>query len=98
VGIHTAQKYLKLSQKRAGPLTVDTDSYLFPFRRNAMSSTSDKAKGLANEAVGNIKQGVGKVTDNDKLRAEGKAQEVKGETQQAVGKAKDAVKDAVKKP
>ncbi len=26
-----------------------------------MSSTSDKAKGLANEAVGNIKQGVGKV-------------------------------------
>ena len=43
-----------------------------------MSSTSDKAKGLANEAVGNIKQGVGKVTDNDKLRAEGKAQEVKG--------------------
>ncbi|MBV6288548.1 CsbD family protein [Pseudomonas aegrilactucae] len=63
-----------------------------------MSSTSDKAKGLANEAVGNIKQGVGKVTGNDKLRAEGKAQEVKGETQQAVGKAKDAVKDAVKKP
>lgn len=63
-----------------------------------MSSTSDKAKGLAKEAVGNIKQGVGKVTDNDKLRAEGKAQEVKGETQQAVGKAKDAVKDAVKKP
>lgn len=63
-----------------------------------MSSTSDKAKGLANEAVGNIKQGVGKVIDNDKLRAEGKAQEVKGETQQAVGKAKDAVKDAVKKP
>ena len=35
-----------------------------------MSSTSDKVKGLANEAVGNIKQGVGKVTDNDKLRAE----------------------------
>lgn len=63
-----------------------------------MSSTSDKAKGLANEAVGNIKQGVGKVTGNDKLRAEGKGQEIKGETQQAVGKAKDAVKDAVKKP
>ena len=27
-----------------------------------MSSTSDKVKGVANEAVGNIKQGVGKVT------------------------------------
>jgi len=59
-----------------------------------MSGTKDKAKGLANEAVGNVKQGVGKVTDNDRLRAEGKAQELKGEAQQAVGK----VKDVVKKP
>jgi len=59
-----------------------------------MSGTKDKAKGLANEAVGNIKQGVGKVTGNDKLRAEGKAQELKGEAQQKVGE----VKDAVKKP
>ena len=30
-----------------------------------MSSTTDKIKGLANEAVGNIKQGVGNVTGND---------------------------------
>lgn len=59
-----------------------------------MSGTKDKAKGLANEAIGNIKQGVGKVTDNDKMRAEGKAQELKGEAQQKVGE----VKDAVKKP
>ncbi|HEV7286570.1 MULTISPECIES: CsbD family protein [Kaistia] len=62
-----------------------------------MSSTSDKIKGLANEAAGNVKQGVGKMTDNDRLRAEGKAQEVKGEAQQAVGKAKDAVKNVVDK-
>ncbi|HEY0286952.1 MAG TPA: CsbD family protein [Pseudomonas sp.] len=62
-----------------------------------MSSTSDKVKGAANEAVGNVKQGVGKVTNNDKLRAEGKAQELKGEVQQAVGKAKDAVKKGVDK-
>ena len=59
-----------------------------------MGSTADKAKGLANEAVGNIKQGVGKVTDNDKLRAEGVIQEKKGEAQQAIGKTKDAVKKA----
>ena len=59
-----------------------------------MSGTKDKVKGMANEAVGNIKQGVGKATDNDRLRAEGKAQELKGEAQQTVGK----VKDAVKKP
>ena len=62
-----------------------------------MSSTGDKVKGMANEAVGNVKQGVGKATDNDKMRAEGKIQEKKGEAQQAVGNAKDAVKKGVDK-
>ncbi|WP_350581853.1 CsbD family protein [Pseudomonas sp. HY2-MNA-CIBAN-0224] len=62
-----------------------------------MSSTGDKIKGMANEAVGNVKQAVGKATDNDKLRAEGKAQELKGEAQQTVGKAKDAVNNTVDK-
>mgnify|MGYP000560000853 FL=1 len=61
-----------------------------------MSSTSDKAKGLANGAVGNVKQGVGKVTGNDKLRAEGVVQEKKGEVQKAVGDTKYAVKKATK--
>lgn len=58
-----------------------------------MGSMSDKAKGYANEAVGNIKQGVGKAVGNDRLRAEGLAQEAKGEGQQAVGKAKAAIKE-----
>ncbi|WP_397451769.1 CsbD family protein [Pseudomonas sp. NA-150] len=62
-----------------------------------MSSTGDKVKGMTNEAVGKVKQGVGKATDNPNLRAEGKAQEVKGDVQQAVGKAKDAVKKGVDK-
>jgi uncharacterized protein YjbJ (UPF0337 family) len=59
-----------------------------------MSGTKDKVKGMANEAIGSIKQGVGKVTGNDKLRAEGVIQEAKGDAQKALGK----VKDAVKKP
>lgn len=58
-----------------------------------MGSLSDKAKGLGNEAMGNIKQGVGKVTGNDALRAKGAAQEALGEGQQAVGKAKAAIKE-----
>lgn len=62
-----------------------------------MSSTSDKIKGVANEAAGNIKQGVGKVTGSDKMRAEGVRQERKGEAQQAVGKAKDALKKGIDK-
>lgn len=60
-----------------------------------MSSATDKIKGLANEAAGNVKQGVGHVTGDAKLQASGKAQEVKGEAQQAMGDAKGAVKGAV---
>ena len=62
-----------------------------------MGSTSDKIKGLANEAIGNVKQGIGRATDNPKLEAEGFAQEAKGEAQQAVGSAKDAVKKTIDK-
>ena len=60
-----------------------------------MSSTTDKIKGLANEAAGNVKQAVGKAVGNDRMRADGIAQEVKGDAQQTVGKAKDAVKKLV---
>ncbi|MEK1837800.1 MULTISPECIES: CsbD family protein [Pseudomonas] len=62
-----------------------------------MSSTGDKVKGMANEAAGNVKQGVGKATGNERLRSEGVAQERKGETQQAIGKAKDALKKGIDK-
>jgi uncharacterized protein YjbJ (UPF0337 family) len=57
-----------------------------------MGSTKDKITGMANEAVGNIKQGVGKAVGSDKLQVEGKLQEIKGEGQRAVGAAKEAVK------
>jgi len=60
-----------------------------------MSSTSDKAKGAANEAIGKAKQGVGAAIGSDKMKGEGKAQEIKGDVQQAVGKTKDAIKKAV---
>ncbi|MBB3242431.1 uncharacterized protein YjbJ (UPF0337 family) [Pseudomonas sp. Tn43] len=62
-----------------------------------MGSTGDKVKGMANEAAGNVKQGVGKATGNERLRTEGVAQEKKGEAQQKVGKAKDAIKKGVDK-
>lgn len=62
-----------------------------------MSSTTDKLKGLANEAVGNIKQGIGNATGNDRLVAEGKAQELKGEAQKTAGEVKDGVKNVADK-
>ena len=62
-----------------------------------MGSTADKASGLANEAIGKIKQGVGSAVGSDKLKAEGAAQELKGDAQKASGDAKTAVKDATNK-
>lgn len=59
-----------------------------------MGGTTDKIKGMANEAVGNVKQGIGKAVDSPKMQVEGKAQEIKGETQQAIGDAKNAAKKA----
>jgi uncharacterized protein YjbJ (UPF0337 family) len=38
-----------------------------------MSSTTDKAKGYANKAAGNLKQEVGKVVGSDKMKAKGAA-------------------------
>lgn len=45
-------------------------------------SVGDKVAGLANEAVGNTKQGIGSVTGSENLRDDGLAQERRGESQQ----------------
>ena len=60
-----------------------------------MSSTTDKVKGVTNEAIGKAKQGIGNVVDSDKLKVEGALQEAKGDAQQAVGKTKDVLKKAI---
>jgi uncharacterized protein YjbJ (UPF0337 family) len=38
-----------------------------------MGSTTDKIAGVANEAAGKVKQGVGNVVGSDKLKVEGAA-------------------------
>lgn len=60
-----------------------------------MGELKDRAKGLANEAAGNVKQAVGKATGNDRLRAEGAVQERKGEAQNLKGKVKGALGDKI---
>ena len=62
-----------------------------------MSATTDKIKGVTNEAVGKAKQGVGEAVGSDRLTGEGVIQEVKGKGQKTVGDAKEAAKDAVNK-
>ena len=60
-----------------------------------MRSTTDKAKGAANQAAGAFKQGAGEAVASKKLQGEGTTQKAKGKAQKAVGKAKDTLKSVV---
>ena len=53
--------------------------------------------GKKDVAKGRIKEAVGALTGNDKLRAEGRVDQAVGKTKQAVQKTVDAVTKAVKK-
>jgi uncharacterized protein YjbJ (UPF0337 family) len=53
--------------------------------------------GKTDEVKGRIKEAVGALTGNDKLREEGKTDQAVGKAEQAVQKAADTVKEAVKK-
>jgi len=56
----------------------------------------DRVEGAAKNLKGKVKEGVGKVTGDAKLKSEGKADQVAGKVQNAIGGAKDAVRDALK--
>ena len=55
-------------------------------------ATTNKVKNTAQQAKGKLKETVGKVSGNDKLRVEGKADQVEGDIKQAGEKLKDAFK------
>ena len=53
----------------------------------------DRVEGVAHQAKGSIKEGVGKVTGDKQTQAEGTAEKAAGKAQNTVGGAKDAVRD-----
>ncbi|MDP8915605.1 MAG: CsbD family protein [Pseudomonadota bacterium] len=57
--------------------------------KNRVSGAGDKAKGA-------VKSAAGKVTGDEKLKAEGKAAKTSGKVKSAVGGAADAVRGATK--
>jgi uncharacterized protein YjbJ (UPF0337 family) len=52
------------------------------------SSTKDKIKGLADKIKGNIKEGVGSLSDNRDLEEDGKKDQLKGAAREKVGEIK----------
>ena len=57
---------------------------------NRLQGAWDKTKGA-------VKEGVGKMTGDEKLQGEGMADKAKGKAESAVGGAKDTVRDAADK-
>jgi uncharacterized protein YjbJ (UPF0337 family) len=53
----------------------------------------DRIEGAATNMGGKIKEAAGKLTGDEKLKAEGRADQVKGKVQNAVGGMKDALHD-----
>ena len=58
---------------------------------------SNRVEGAWDKAKGAVKEGVGNLTGDEKMRAEGMADKAKGKTESAVGGAADAVRDAADK-
>lgn len=53
----------------------------------------DRIEGAATNMGGKVKEAAGKVTGDEKLKAEGRADQVKGKVQNTVGGMKDAIRD-----
>lgn len=56
----------------------------------------NRVQGAWDKTKGAVKDGVGKMTGDEKLQAEGKADKAKGHVESTVGGAKDTVRDATK--
>ncbi len=54
--------------------------------------TEDKAKNVAEEGTGKVKEAAGKATGDEQLEAEGRADQAKADLKQAGEKVKDALK------
>ena len=54
----------------------------------------NRVEGSGDQLKGNLKEGVGNLTGDEKLKAEGHADQAGGKIKNAVGGAADAVKDA----
>jgi len=53
----------------------------------------DRVEGVAKNIGGKIKEAAGKLTGDEKLKAEGRADQVAGKVQNAVGGLKDTLRD-----
>jgi uncharacterized protein YjbJ (UPF0337 family) len=56
----------------------------------------DRMDGAGKQAKGGLKEAAGKITGDEKLKAEGKTDKAAGKVQNAVGGAKDKLRETLK--
>ena len=61
-------------------------------RRTTVSGVADKAKHAAQKAAGKIKEGAGRLTQDERLQAEGMAEQAIASVKQGIDRARDALK------
>jgi uncharacterized protein YjbJ (UPF0337 family) len=54
----------------------------------------DRVKGMAQQGKGAVKEAVGKMVGDEKLKTEGRMDKAEGKIRNAIGGAKDALRDA----
>jgi uncharacterized protein YjbJ (UPF0337 family) len=57
---------------------------------------TNRVEGAFDKAKGSVKEGIGNLTGDEKLKAEGAADKAKGAVKSTVGGVSDAVRDASK--
>jgi uncharacterized protein YjbJ (UPF0337 family) len=57
----------------------------------------NRIAGSAKEAKGTLKEAIGKVIGDAKLRSDGKSDKVEGKIQNAIGSVNDVVRESLKK-
>lgn len=55
-------------------------------------ANQDRVQGSAKHMGGSVKEGVGKLTGDEKLKAEGKTDKLQGKVQNMIGGVKDALR------
>ncbi len=56
----------------------------------------DRVKGVAQQQKGAVKEGLGKILGDEKLKAEGKMDKAEGKVRNVIGSTKDAIRDIAK--
>jgi uncharacterized protein YjbJ (UPF0337 family) len=80
------------SGRRASELE---DRFLKVVSPEAQMKNKDELKGKAKEIKGKVKQGLGDLTDDERLHDEGVADEAEGDVQEGLGRARRKVGEAI---